>query len=153
MRTQLPPPPKGHNPQFSAHVCCGQMAGWIKIALGREVGLDPSNIVLDGTQLPLNKRAQPPSNFRPVSILSGWMDEDEDATCHLYLGPGHIVLDGYPAAPTKGAQHPLSLAHVCCGHGRPSQLLLSSCSLLSLASLHWVCIALNTVLYLIYNFA
>ena len=27
----------------------------------------------------------------------------------------------------KGAQHPLFLAHVYCGHGRPSQLLLSSC--------------------------
>ena len=29
------------------------MAGWIKIPLGREVGLDPSNIVLDGDQLPI----------------------------------------------------------------------------------------------------
>jgi len=25
-----PPPPKGHSPQFSAHICCGQMAAWIK---------------------------------------------------------------------------------------------------------------------------
>jgi len=32
--------------------------------------------------------------------------------------------------PTKGAQHPPLLAHVYCGHGRPSQLLLSSCYLL-----------------------
>ena len=22
-----PPPPKGHSPQFSAHICCGQIAG------------------------------------------------------------------------------------------------------------------------------
>jgi len=43
------------------------------------------------------------------------------------LGSGHIVLDGVPA-PAKGAQHsPLFSAHVYCGHGRPSQLLLSSC--------------------------
>jgi len=27
-----PPPPKRHSPQFLAHICCGQMAGWIKIA-------------------------------------------------------------------------------------------------------------------------
>jgi len=27
------------SPQFSAHVYCGQMAGWIKMPLGMEVGL------------------------------------------------------------------------------------------------------------------
>jgi len=25
-----PPPPRGTAPQFSAHICCGQMAAWIK---------------------------------------------------------------------------------------------------------------------------
>jgi len=47
------------------------------------------------------------------------------------LGPGHIVFDGDAARlPAKGAQQPppRSSAHVYCGHGRPSQLLLSSCS-------------------------
>jgi len=46
------------------------------------------------------------------------------------LGPGHIVLDGDPAPPVKGAQQlpPLFTAHVYCGHSRPSQLLLSSCT-------------------------
>ena len=38
---------KGHSPQFSAHVRFGQMAGWIKMPLGTEVGLGPSNFVLD----------------------------------------------------------------------------------------------------------
>ena len=28
------PPPKGHSPQFSAHICCVQMAGWIMMPLG-----------------------------------------------------------------------------------------------------------------------
>jgi len=41
--------------QFSAHICCGQMAGWIKMALGMEVGLGPGHILLDGTQLPCPK--------------------------------------------------------------------------------------------------
>jgi len=45
-------PPKGHSPQFLAHVCCGQTAGWIKMPLGREVGISPGDIVLVGTQLP-----------------------------------------------------------------------------------------------------
>jgi len=45
------------------------------------------------------------------------------------LGPGQIVLVRDPAPPPpKGVQQPPSfLAHVYCGHGRPSQLLLSSC--------------------------
>ena len=47
-----PPKKKGHSPQFSAHVHCGQMAGWIKMALGMQVGfgmqvgLGPGHIVL-----------------------------------------------------------------------------------------------------------
>jgi len=41
-------PQKGHNPKFSAHVYCGQTAGWIKLPLGTEVGLGPGDIVLDG---------------------------------------------------------------------------------------------------------
>ena len=46
------------------------------------------------------------------------------------LGLGHIVLDGDPAAPAKGTQEPPPfLADVYCGHSRPSQLVLSSCSL------------------------
>jgi len=31
-------------PQFSAHVCCGQTAGWIKMPLGTEVGPGPSTL-------------------------------------------------------------------------------------------------------------
>jgi len=34
--TQLPP--KGHSPQFSAHVYCGETAGWITLPFGTEVG-------------------------------------------------------------------------------------------------------------------
>jgi len=46
------------------------------------------------------------------------------------LGPGDIVLDGDPTPPRKGySSSPVFSAHVNCGHGRPSQLLLSSCSL------------------------
>jgi len=50
-----PPPPKGgglHNPPFSAHVSCGQTAGWIKMPLGREVSRCPGDIVLDGDSAP-----------------------------------------------------------------------------------------------------
>ena len=38
------PPLKEHSPQFSAHVRCGQTAGWTKMPLCMEVGLgSPSN--------------------------------------------------------------------------------------------------------------
>ena len=40
-------PPKGHSPQFSAHICC-QMAAWIMMSLGMELGLGPGDFVLDG---------------------------------------------------------------------------------------------------------
>jgi len=34
-------------PPLYAYVYCGQMAGWIKVPLGGEVGLAPGYIVLD----------------------------------------------------------------------------------------------------------
>ena len=36
------------------------MAGWINMPLGTEVGLDPSNIVLDGDSAALPKKGQSP---------------------------------------------------------------------------------------------
>ena len=48
MATDLLLPQKGHSPQFSAHICCGQMAAWIKMLLGMELGLSPGDFVLDG---------------------------------------------------------------------------------------------------------
>jgi len=47
------PPPKGaQSPQFSAHVCCGQTVGVIKMPLGIKVGLPPGDIVLDWDPTP-----------------------------------------------------------------------------------------------------
>jgi len=45
---QLPITKKGRTPQFLAHVCCGQTARWIEMALGTVVGLGPGHIVLVG---------------------------------------------------------------------------------------------------------
>jgi len=41
------------SPQYSAHVCCGQTAGWIKMSLGIEVSLTSDHIVLNGDTAPL----------------------------------------------------------------------------------------------------
>jgi len=69
--TQLPSP-KGAQPpasQFSAHICCGQMAKWIKMLLGLEVGLSPGHIVLNEDPAPTKKGRHSP-NFRPMSIVA-----------------------------------------------------------------------------------
>ena len=41
-----PSPKRGQNPQFLAHIYCGQTVGWIKMPLGMEVDLGPGHIVL-----------------------------------------------------------------------------------------------------------
>jgi len=63
------PPPKGHNPQISAHVCCGQTASWIKMPLGTKVGLGPGRIVLHGDPAPPSQKWHSPQ-FRPMSIVA-----------------------------------------------------------------------------------
>jgi len=71
-----PLPPKGHSPQFSAHICCSQMTGWIKMPLGTEVGLGPSDIVLDGDPAPLpQKEAQFSPIFDPCLL---WPNDSND---------------------------------------------------------------------------
>jgi len=81
-----PPPQKkrggGAHPQFSANVCCGQTAGWIKMPLGTEVGLGPGQIVLDGDPAPPERGTESPS-FRPMSIVAKRLSISATAE-HLY---------------------------------------------------------------------
>ena len=46
------------------------MAGWIKVALGMEVGLSSDDFELDGNLAPPKKGAEPLPNFRPISIVA-----------------------------------------------------------------------------------
>jgi len=77
-----PPPkgPKGHSPQFSAHICCGQTAGWIKMPLGIEVGLGAGHNVLDGDPAPPQKKTAQPPNFRSMFVVAKGLD---GSRCHL----------------------------------------------------------------------
>jgi len=103
-----PPSPKGGRapPQFSAHVYCGQTAGWIKVALGMEVGLGPGHIVLDGDTAPLPQKGTEPPNFGPCLLWpNGWMIKTPIGT-EADLGPGHFVLDGFPAIGERGTAAP-----------------------------------------------
>jgi len=54
-------PQKGYSPhQFSAHVRCGQTAGWIKMPLGMEIGLGSGDFVLDGDSAPRQEKGHSP---------------------------------------------------------------------------------------------
>jgi len=67
MGTQPAPSQKGGGARgLSAHVYRGQTAGWIKVALGTEVGPGPGHIVLDGDPAPLPKKGdRAPPIFGP----------------------------------------------------------------------------------------
>jgi len=114
-----PPPAKGHSAPFSAHICCDQMAAWIKIPLGREIGFGPSDIVLDGrTQFPFPKNEAEPPIFGPYLL---WPAKRlHGSRCHLvwrYASAEATLLDGDPALPPpkKRKHSPRFLAHVFCG--------------------------------------
>jgi len=109
------PPQKGAEPppQFSAHVYCGQTAGWMKLVLGMVVGLSPGDFVLDGDT--------------PHSQFSAHFYCGQTAACikmplgvDVGLSPGDFVLDGEDPVPLpkKGAEPPpqkKKSAHVYCG--------------------------------------
>ena len=68
--------------------------------LGAEENLGPGDVVLDGVTASPLKGIEPPV-FGPCLLWpNGWMDED--ATRYGYLGPGHFVLDGFPAIRERG---------------------------------------------------
>jgi len=61
-------------------VYCGHTIGWIRMPLGSGVSIGPVHIAVKvGTQLPL-KGAQQPPTFRPMSIVTKWLDVSK---CHL----------------------------------------------------------------------
>jgi len=74
---------KEHSPHpIFGHIRCGQMAAWIKMPLGMELGLSPGDFVLDrDPALPSPKRGQSPlPNFRPISIVAKRLHASR---CHL----------------------------------------------------------------------
>ena len=97
--------------------------GYIKMALGMEMGLGPGHIVLDGNPAPLPKRGRGPAPQFFAHFYCGqpavcikWIKMALDT--ELGLGPDDIVLDGDDPAPLpkKGVEPPPKFsAHVYCG--------------------------------------
>jgi len=103
-----PPPQRGTAPKFSAHVYCGQTAGWIKVALGMEVNLSPGDFVLNGDPAsPPEKWTEPPAQFLAhfyYGQMAAWIKMP--LGMEVSLSPGDFVLDGDPAPSQKGAEPP-----------------------------------------------
>jgi len=99
------------------------------MALGMEVGLGPGDVVFDGDPATPRTEGTPTSSQFLIHVYCGqtvgWMKTPLGT--EVDLGPGHIVLDGVPDLRERGIAAPIFSAHVYRGHGRPSQLLLSSC--------------------------
>jgi len=73
--------------------------------LGTEVGLGPSDVVLDGDPAPPKWGTAP--IFGPCLLWpNGWMDQDATWYEGGPRGPCHIVLDGEPSPPKAAQQFP-----------------------------------------------
>ena len=94
------------------------MAAWIKMPHGREVGLGPSDIVLDGDPVPLPKMGAEPLNFGPCLLWpNGCINHDA-----IWYGgrpwPRQHCARWGPSfrSPKRGHSPPPQFsAHVCCG--------------------------------------
>jgi len=94
-----------------------------------EVVLGPGDFVFDRDPATTRTEGTPTTTqflaYVYCGQTAGWMKTPLGT--EVDLGPGHIVLDGVPALRERSTAAPIFSAHVYCGHGRPSQLLLSSC--------------------------
>ena len=98
----------------SAHVSCGQTAGWTKMPLGTEVSLGPRDTVFDGVW-GISSPLYIPHFSAHVYCgqMAGWIKMSFGT--EIGRDPGYIVLDGDPAPPGKGHRSPHFSAHVYCG--------------------------------------
>ena len=90
-------------PQFSAHICCGQMAAWIKMSLGMELGLGLGDFVLDGDSAsPSPKGGGAPkfSSHVYCDQMAGWMKLVLGMV--VGLSPGEFVRWGPSPSPKRG---------------------------------------------------
>jgi len=110
MGTPLPLPKRGADPpNFRPMFIATKTAGWMKLALGMEIGLSPGDFVLDGDPAPPPKRAPHSPQFS-AHFYCGQMAAyiKMPLGIELGLGPGDFVLDGDPASSLpKGHRPPI----------------------------------------------
>jgi len=88
-----PAPLKVHSPPFSAHVCCDQTAGWIKMPLGTKVGLGPGHIVLDRDPARPPSKGAHPLIFGPCLLWpNGRPSQLLQSTCYILIVYKHVII-------------------------------------------------------------
>ena len=95
-------------------VYCGETVGRIKTKLGKQVGLGPGHIVLDGNPGPLPKKDSPQFSVHFCSgQMAPWI---KMPLCRkVALDPSDIQSDEDPASPSlKSGHSPQFSAHVYC---------------------------------------
>jgi len=91
-----PLPEKGAEPPILAHFYSRQTAGWITMSLGREIGLGPGDIVLDGDPAP--QKGHNPQFSAHVFVVAKRLYASGYHLLYLVgLRLSGIVLDGVPA--------------------------------------------------------
>jgi len=92
-------------------------------------GLGSGDCVRWKPSCPQKNGTPTPPSFWPVYCgqTAGWMNTPLGTEVDLDRDRPHCIRR-CPSCPRKGHNSPHLLAHVYCGHGRPSQLLLSSCT-------------------------
>jgi len=122
------PPQKGWGPtQFSAHIYCGQTAAWIKMPLGTDVDLGLRDVVLDVDPATPRKNGHthPHPIFGPCLLWpNSWTDEDVARYGSRPRLRPHCTRRG-PSSSERGTTAPYFRPMSNCGHGHPSQPLLS----------------------------
>jgi len=86
-----------------------------KVPLGMEVGLEPSDTVLDGDPAPLPQKGGRAPNFRPTSIVAKRLHGSikMSLSMEVGIGPGHRVLDGDPTHLSQKGEQPPPIFSPC----------------------------------------
>jgi len=119
------PPLKGHSPpSFRPNFV---VAEWTKMPLGMAVVLDSGDFVFDADPV-TPKKAHPRHPIFGLCLLwpNGWIGEDASWYGSRPRPRPHCIRRCFSSR-ERGTAAPLFSAHVYCGHGRPSELMLSSC--------------------------
>ena len=134
---------KGHSSplhHFSAHVYCGQTAGWMRMSLGTEVGLGLSTIVFDVNPATPRKKAHPPHPILAhVLWTNGWMDEDATWYGSRSRPRPHCTRRD-PSSRDRGTAASPSSVRVYCSHGRH---LSYCCAIVTYSTLYTFSVLLN----------
>jgi len=117
--------------QFSAHFIVAKRLDASRCQLVWRSASAQATLCSMRTQISPEKRVHPPHPICGPRLLwpNGWMDEDATWCGSTSRPRPHCIRRGSQLS-AKGAPHSsprVFSAHVYCCHGRPSQILLSSC--------------------------